>query len=117
LEKVQHKGWSPASRKKLYFFFSSFFFFFIFTQAEEILKGRESIRQAKWLIADGPRPNLWLDLLVLESEDHLVVVGAYGLSFESIDGRPDIVGHLGWDPNLIKSHLGCRTYTASSKPR
>lgn len=52
-------------------------------QAEES-KDEESIRQAKWLIADGPdKP--FLDLLVL-GRDHLVVVGAYGFVFESIDG-------------------------------
>lgn len=52
-------------------------------QAEES-KDEESIRQAKLLIADGPdKP--FLDLLVL-GRDHLVVVGAYGFAFESIDG-------------------------------
>lgn len=52
-------------------------------QAEES-KDEESIRQAKLLVADGPdKP--FFDLLVLGRE-HLVVVGAYGFAFESVDG-------------------------------
>tara|TARA_R110001606_G_scaffold323656_1_gene470446 strand:+ start:1876 stop:2961 length:1086 start_codon:yes stop_codon:yes gene_type:complete len=58
--------------------------------AEELLRQAEqsnddeSVRQAQLLLADGPdKP--FLDLLVL-GRDHLVVVGAYGFAFESIDG-------------------------------
>ncbi|NLQ18277.1 hypothetical protein HGG82_11690 [Marinomonas sp. M1K-6] len=45
---------------------------------------QEAIQQANFLLSDGPdKP--FLDVLVLERE-HLVVVGAYGLAFESEDG-------------------------------
>jgi photosystem II stability/assembly factor-like uncharacterized protein len=71
-------------------------------QAEES-KDEESIRQAKLLIADGPdKP--FLDLLVL-GRDHLVVVGAYGFAFESIDGGQSWTSWMDRIDNPFGLHL------------
>ncbi|MGO2512325.1 WD40/YVTN/BNR-like repeat-containing protein [Marinomonas polaris] len=71
-------------------------------QAEES-KDEELIRQAKLLIADGSdKP--FLDLLVL-GRDHLVVVGAYGFAFESIDGGQTWVSWMDRIDNPFGLHL------------
>ena len=72
-------------------------------QEAETSQDEESIRQAKLLIADGPdKP--FLDLLVL-GRDHLVVVGAYGFAFESIDGGQTWESWMDRINNLFGLHL------------
>ncbi|QNT08037.1 hypothetical protein IBG28_06075 [Marinomonas arctica] len=72
-------------------------------QQAEKSKDEESIRQATLLIADGPdKP--FLDLLVL-GRDHLVVVGAYGFAFESIDGGQTWVSWMEQIDNPFGLHL------------
>ncbi|WP_417527967.1 WD40/YVTN/BNR-like repeat-containing protein [Marinomonas shanghaiensis] len=72
-------------------------------QQAEKSKDEELIRQAKLLIADGPdKP--FLDLLVL-GRDHLVVVGAYGFAFESIDGGQTWVSWMEQIDNPFGLHL------------
>lgn len=43
-----------------------------------------AVREAEWLVADGPDKPL-LDLLVLDTQ-HVIVVGAYGMAYSTTDG-------------------------------
>jgi photosystem II stability/assembly factor-like uncharacterized protein len=63
----------------------------------------EALRRAQYLLEDGPdKP--FLDLLVMDAE-HLVVVGAYGLALESVDGGATWLPWMSRLPNDFGSHL------------
>lgn len=64
---------------------------------------KEALRKAQYLMEDGPdKP--FLDLLVMGAE-HLVVVGAYGLALESLDGGATWTPWMSRIPNDFGSHL------------
>ncbi|BFM49089.1 YCF48-related protein [Marinomonas sp. THO17] len=63
----------------------------------------ETIRNRQYLVDDGPdKP--FLDLLQL-SADHLVVVGAYGLAFETKDGGETWQPWMDRIENFFEAHL------------
>ncbi|MBJ7538645.1 WD40/YVTN/BNR-like repeat-containing protein [Marinomonas transparens] len=74
----------------------------LLAQAEKN-KDKEAIRQATFLVEDGPdKP--FLDMLVLDAQ-HLIVVGAYGLALESKDAGKTWVSWMDRLENDFGLHL------------